>query len=99
MRFSVVLVGAAALIACAVAHADDAGDARAHYEAGQKLYDQGRYDEAIGEYETAYRLKPHPNVLYNIAQAHERLLEYGESVKWFERYLAEAPPDAEFRTL
>src|SRR5581483_7130851 len=96
MRLAVAVVVS---LACATAHADDAADARAHYEAGQKLYDQGRYDESITEYEAAYRLKPHPNVLYNIAQAHERLLEYGESVKWFERYLAEAPPDAEFRTL
>jgi hypothetical protein len=96
MRLAVAVVVS---LACATAHADDAADARAHYESGQKLYDQGRYDESITEYETAYRLKPHPNVLYNIAQAHERLLEYGESVKWFERYLAEAPPDAEFRTL
>ena len=87
-------------MAGAVAHADDlAGEARAHYESGQQFYEQGRYDEAIGEYETAYRLKPHPNVLYNIAQAHERLLEYGRSVEWFERYLAEAPPDAEFRVI
>src|SRR6185312_12206374 len=81
------------------ARADDADDARAHYQAGQHFYDQGQYDEAIREFEAAYRLKPHPNVLYNIAQAHERLLEYAESVKWFERYLKEAPPDAEFRNI
>lgn len=94
------------LAACAIllaivgpARADDALDARAHYQAGQHFYDQGQYDEAIHEFEEAYRLKPHPNVLYNIAQAHERLLEYAESVKWFERYLKEAPPDAEFRTI
>ena len=30
---------------------------------------------------------------------YERLLEYAQSVEWFERYLAEAPPDAEFRTV
>jgi hypothetical protein len=94
-----VCVAVLLMLAGASARGDEAGDARSHYETGQRLYDQGRYDEAIGEFETAYRLKPHPNVLYNIAQAHERLLEYGESVKWFERYLAEAPPDAEFRTL
>ncbi|HEY7957164.1 MAG TPA: tetratricopeptide repeat protein, partial [Polyangia bacterium] len=46
------------------ARADDALDARAHYQAGQHFYDQGQYDEAIREFEEAYRLKPHPNVLY-----------------------------------
>src|SRR3954447_6785015 len=85
------------LLACAAARADDVPAAAVHYEAGQKYYDQGRYDEAIGEYEAAYKLSPHPNVLYNIAQAHERLLEYAKSVDWFERYLREAPRDAEFR--
>jgi hypothetical protein len=75
------------------------GNARTHYEDGQKAYDRGDYETAIREFEQAYQLKPHPNVLYNIAQAHERLLEYAESVKWFERFLAEAPPDAEFRPI
>jgi hypothetical protein len=76
-----------------------AREARAHYEAGQHAYDRGDYELAISEFEQAYQLKPHPNVLYNIAQAHERLLEYAESVSWFERYLTEAPPDAEFRPI
>jgi hypothetical protein len=73
--------------------ADDASDARAHYEAAQKLYDEGQYDEAITEFEIAYQKKPHPNVLYNIGQAQERLLDYGASVRSFERYLAEAAQD------
>jgi len=67
--------------------------ARAHYDAAQKLYDEGRYEEAIAEFEQAYRDKPHPNVLYNIGQAQERLLDYDKSVTAFERYLREAAPD------
>ncbi len=72
----------------------EAAQAKAHYEKAQQLYATGSYDEAIAEYHEAYRLKPHPNVLYNIAQAYERLLDYAQSVVWFERYLAEAPKDA-----
>ena len=72
----------------------NADTAKAHYEKAQQLYATGNYDEAIAEYGEAYRLKPHPNVLYNIAQAYERLLDYAQSVVWFERYLAEAPKDA-----
>ncbi|HEX9100731.1 MAG TPA: PEGA domain-containing protein [Polyangia bacterium] len=72
----------------------EAAQAKAHYEKAQQLYATGNYDEAIAEYNEAYRLKPHPNVLYNIAQAYERLLDYAQSVVWFERYLAEAPKDA-----
>jgi hypothetical protein len=92
------LLALACVLAGGAARADEADEARTHYQAAQHHYDEGRYDEAITEFEAAYRLKPHPNVLYNIAQAHERLLDYNQSVKYFERYLAEAPPDAEFRT-
>jgi hypothetical protein len=70
-----------------------AAQAKQHYNAGQKLYEEGRYEEAIAEFQLAYRLKPHPNTLYNIAQAYERLLDYAQSVIWFERYLAEASAD------
>ncbi|MEO6952029.1 MAG: PEGA domain-containing protein [Polyangia bacterium] len=83
-------------VSCALprmAYADDAVSARAHYETAQQLYDEGRYDEAITEFELAYREKPHPNVLYNIGQAHERLLDYRAAVEGFERYLSEAAPD------
>ncbi len=77
----------------APANGEDAVDARAHYEAAQKLYDEGDYEKAIAEFEIAYQKKPHPNVLYNIGQAQERLLDYGASVRSFERYLGEAAPD------
>jgi len=73
--------------------ADEGSDARAHYEAAQQLYDEGRYEQAIDEFELAYRKKPHSNVLYNIGQAYERLLDYGASVGAFERFLAEAAAD------
>ncbi len=56
----------------APANGEDGVDARAHYEAAQKLYDEGEYEKAIAEFEIAYRKKPHPNVLYNIGQAQER---------------------------
>lgn len=79
------------------AHAET--DARTHYEQAQKLYETGRYNEAIGEFEKAYALKPHPNVLYNIGQSYERLLNYEKSVTYFEKYLAEAPASAEFRKI
>jgi hypothetical protein len=81
------------------ARADDAADARAHYETAERLYDEGKYEAAIAEFEIAHRKKPHPNVLYNIGQAYERLLDYGASVRAFERYLAAAPPEDTRRRL
>jgi hypothetical protein len=97
MRGRLAVVVAVALALAAVgARADEPPEASAkeHYEKAQQLYANGSYDEAIAEYHEAYRLKPHPNVLYNIAQAYERLLDYAQSVVWFERYLADAPKDA-----
>ena len=97
MRRAIALfVAVAFAVAAQPARAADEPDpaaAKAHYEKAQQLYATGSYDEAIAEYNEAYRLKPHPNVLYNIAQAYERLLDYAQSVVWFERYLAEAPKD------
>ncbi|MDB4967762.1 MAG: hypothetical protein JWN44_3451 [Myxococcales bacterium] len=100
MRALVALVLVYALLPSARA-AEESPDrtAKAHYDKAQDLYGTGAYDEAIAEYQEAYRLKPHPNVLYNIAQAYERLLDYAQSVIWFERYLAEAPADAPERTI
>ncbi len=91
MKFALHLTVAMTVIAAVgPARADSSGDARSHYEAAQRLYDDGKYDEAIDEFELAYRKKPHPNVLYNIGQAYERLLDYDASVRAFERYLAES---------
>ncbi len=98
MRRGIALAVVVAFVATGMpARADEEppeAAAKAHYEKAQELYATGDYDEAIAEYLQAYREKPHPNVLYNIAQAYERLLDYAQSVVWFERYLAEAPKDA-----
>jgi hypothetical protein len=66
-------------------------EARKHYQRAQAAYDEARYDDAIAEFKAAYALKPHPNVLFNLAQSYERMLEYAEAVRWFERFVAEAP--------
>jgi hypothetical protein len=82
-----------------VARADVESQASERYQAGQRLYDQGAYEEAIAAFEEAYQLKPHPDTLYSIGQAYERLLDYGKSVEYFERYLKEASPTAGNRAL
>ena len=73
--------------------------AERHYERGQKLHLEGLFQEAITEFQEAYRIKPHPNALYNIGQAYERLLQYQDAVAWFERYLREGGPTALYRVL
>ena len=43
------------------------------YENGAALYEEGRYEEAILAWEEAYRLSSRPVLLFNIANAYERL--------------------------
>jgi hypothetical protein len=73
--------------------------AERHFVRGQKLHNEGLFQEAIAAYQEAYRLKPHPNVVYNVGQAYERLLQYQDAVVWFERYLREGGPNATYRVV
>ncbi len=70
--------------------------AKAAFAAADRAYNDGDYETAVREYKNAYEAKPHPSVLFNIGQAHERLVDYTQAVSYFERYLAEmgeAAPD------
>lgn len=64
--------------------------AKNHYLAGKSYYQQGRYTESIREFEEAHRLSSKPELLYNIAQAYEKLGNLAQAVKYLEQYL-EAP--------
>jgi tetratricopeptide (TPR) repeat protein len=93
MKRVCIIVVAAVLLAGTTAFAD----ARQHFLAGQDYYTQGRYEKAISEFEEAYRLDPRPLLLYNIAQAWEKLGDLVKSVDYLKKYL-EADPNNEERT-
>ncbi len=79
----------------AIAHADDADTqaARRHFERAALLYEQERYEEAIGEFQTAREIKPVPAFDYNIGKCFDRLERWKEAADAYERYLG-AQPDA-----
>ncbi len=58
-------------------------------------FDTGQFDEAIGLYEEAYRLKPSPNLLFNLAQSHRRAGHGDEALSYYRRYLETNPPHAQ----
>jgi hypothetical protein len=58
------------LHAATPARADDASDAKVHYQKATAHYAVGEYKEAAGEYEAAYKAKQDPALLYNAAQSH-----------------------------
>jgi tetratricopeptide (TPR) repeat protein len=95
MKRVCVIVAAAVLLAGTSAFAD----ARQHFMAGQDYYTQGRYEKAISEFEEAYRLDPRPLLLYNIAQAWEKLGDLVKAVDFLKRYLDADPNNAERTTL
>jgi len=52
------------------------------------------YDKAIELYTSAYKLLPHPVVLFDIAQAHRLAGRLEEAGRFYERYLS-ADPDGD----
>lgn len=104
-----VLTLALTLLAFAgVAAAQDGEDpriaeARAHFETGERAFDEGSFALARTEYEQAMSLMEeagHPGaiiMLYNIALANFELGNDQESRAQFQRYLDEAPADAPHR--
>jgi hypothetical protein len=91
----------AAVLAAATAHADDSveAQAKARFEEGRAAFDQGDYDRAVKKFEEAYRLKPHPDVLINIATSYERIYNPTEARKSYELYLKESSATSPLREL
>lgn len=79
-----------------VAYAQSGTESRARelFENGAQLYDEGLYDEAIAAWQAAFALSPdRPLLLYNMANAYERLGRYQEALDNLNRYRALAPSD------
>jgi hypothetical protein len=103
--FSTFLVGCLSCVSLAsLASAQPTLDAetieraRTHFDAGTQYYDAERFADAAHEFEEAYRLTGHPDVLYNLAQAHDRLEQYDEAIAWYRRYIGESVDDAPERS-
>lgn len=65
--------------------------ARKHYQDGTKAFDLGHFDEAIKEYEEAYRNFDDPVLLYNLAQAHRLAGHAADALRLYKVYLNRAP--------
>jgi len=65
--------------------------AREHYLQGDAYYKLDKYASALQEYEQAYVAKSDPSFLYNIAQCHRLMGDKAEALKFYRRYLKDAP--------
>lgn len=76
----------------AISAADDAR-ARELFENGALLYDEGRYEDAIVAWQESWRLSGRPLLLFNMANAAERLGRWNDAMDLLSRYRALAPAD------
>ncbi len=91
---TLVLAALAAPVARAQPAASDPdGAARTLFLEGESLYAEGRYEEAVAKYEEAYHLSARPLLLFNVANAYERLGAYRKAADALRRYLPDAKPD------
>jgi len=81
------------------AQSPDDERARTHFQSGRLYFEEGAYERALLEFETAYRLSPRPVMLLNLANTNERLGRPGAAAQHLRDYLAQVPAAADRETI
>lgn len=68
-----------------------AAKAETHFALGHRLYQLGRYDEAIAELRRGYEVRPEPRFLREIADSYQELGANDQALFYYDRYLSVAP--------
>ncbi|MFK7984655.1 MAG: tol-pal system YbgF family protein [Sandaracinaceae bacterium] len=71
-------------------------EGRVAFQAGRRAFETGRYAQALEDFERAYELTGHPDMLYNIGHTAERLRQDERALSAFEGYL-DANPESPAR--
>jgi tetratricopeptide (TPR) repeat protein len=74
---------------------EDVAAARRHFEAGSRAFNLGEFKRAAEEYREAYRLKPDPGLLYNIAQSYRLDKNLEQALFFYRSYLRNSPEPAQ----
>lgn len=90
---------AALALSASPAAADDLAEAESHFNTAQALYQQGKYEEAAGEFKSAYQARALPPFLFNIGASYEKLAKanpseinhWKEAIKYYKQYVKNAP--------
>lgn len=98
-RWLVAVFAALALLgASSHARAEDAEEAKRHFDKAELAYKLGRYAEAIEQYEAAYKAMPEPAFLFNVAQSHrqqyqidKKPLHIYKALSLYKAYLRDSP--------
>jgi tetratricopeptide (TPR) repeat protein len=66
-------------------------EARKLFFQGDRMYEEGKYEEAVAAFEKAYALSHRPELLFNLANAYERLGQYEEALRSLRDFAPSAP--------
>jgi tetratricopeptide (TPR) repeat protein len=65
--------------------------ARGYFQAGVALYDQGRYEEALNEFQRAQAISHNAELYFNMAACEEHMDHYQAAALLLKQYLLEQP--------
>lgn len=68
----------------------DARSLKELYDSGRKNYNLGLYQDALRDFQSAYRVKDDPVFLFNIAQCQRNLHQYEDAERSYRAYLRES---------
>ncbi len=94
MRLIPALAVAVSLAGAPSVHAaEKKADRRAKqlFEEGQRAYDLADFQTAVDKYKAAYKEKPLPAFLFNVAQCYRQLKQWDQASFFYRRYLTLAP--------
>ncbi len=98
MRIWISAVVAAAVVTTSVpAHAQQDTEFRSLVDRGMRAYQSRQYDVAIQAFESAFALRPEPELIYNVARAYEKSLNGDKAIETYERFLRLQGTTAELR--
>lgn len=86
-----VLLAAMMFVTASPAHADDVAEAQTKFRAGATAYREARYKQAIDLFLEANRLDPHPELIFNVGQAYEKLGDVPNALRAYREYLRLSP--------
>jgi tetratricopeptide (TPR) repeat protein len=90
-RLAILGIAIALVLAGAARAGNNTDQAREHFKKGTVYYQAKQYEQAIAEYDLAYKLVPLPELQYNIAQAERLRGNREEAVRRYRAYLTEVP--------
>ena len=98
-RLAALVIAASLAATAPVLAQDKAEQARVASEKAVQAYREARYKEAIELFEQANRLAPHPDLMFNIGQAYEKMGDVANALRAYKEYLRLAPAASDRATV